>query len=266
MNSWFVRTRATMLAIVPALALLPGCLNDDDSSPEDETLDEAQNSVAAELAENALELDQSVAISVPVWMEEGFGPVALREETVTWDPEQQEWQVYFTEDYEDGLASGHIEVTQTMQFLDDGVPVQFPSAGQADEVRVTIVGSNVGTYSPGEAYYVNFDLDLDRSIVATRDVAGTIHWTGAGELGGATEYHVGDRIFPRQTTLTWSSDLSWPAGSTCAAGTLVGTNGRADLSATFDGAGNISWQVTHDGQVIRSGSESYECSVPPPAN
>jgi hypothetical protein len=265
MKTWFARPRASALAILPALALFPGCLSDDDSAPEDETLDDAQNAVAAELGESVIELDGNLVAAVPIWFAEGFGAPALREESVIWDPEQQQWQVSFSEDYEDDLASGHIAVTQRVQFLAGGTPVQYPVAGEADEVRVDIEGTNVGTYSPGEAYYVNFDLDLARSIVAVRNGDGSLGWTGSGELGGATEYHVGDRIYPRQSALTWSSDLSWDAGSTCAAGTLSGTNGRADLAATFDGAGHVEWQVVRNGDVLRTGSTDYECSGPPPA-
>jgi hypothetical protein len=253
------RPLAAVVVLAIPIAFLPGCLNDDD--PGDSTVEEAEDAVAAQLGENIVELDQMLAEQMPAVMAGEVGP-SLREESVTWDPVAQEWHISFSEDYDDSEASGHIEITQRIQLLSDGVPVQYPAEG-ADEAHVVIEGSNEGNYHPGGDYEVDFDLALERSIVAVRSEDGSFSWDGEGTFSGATTYHVGDRDYPRQATVTWSSDLTWAAGSTCAAGTLSGTNGPATVTATFDGAGGVSWQVVRGGAVLGSGADEYACTESP---
>ena len=86
--------------------------------------------------------------------------------------------------------------------------------------------------------------------------------SGNGTLGGSTIYHIGEHNYPRQILLTWGCDLTFAPQSTCAAGTIDGSNDRCDFHATLDGAGNVAWEVTRNGNVVRSGNDHYECTPP----
>ena len=87
--------------------------------------------------------------------------------------------------------------------------------------------------------------------------------SGSGTAGGPMTIHVGNNSYPRTTTLNWQSDLTFAAGSSCAAGTISGSNGRCDFLATFDGAGTVTWSVTRNGSVVRSGVDTHQCSDTP---
>jgi hypothetical protein len=251
---------AALLLAVPALALFPGCLNDDDS-PGDGTLDEAENETAASLAEMGIALEQLIAESVPQLFAEGFGTALRDEAVVEWSDETDEWVVTFSESYEDEEATGEVHITQHVQFRADGVPVQYPDEN-TDEVQVDVEGSNAGNYHPTDRWNVDFDVDVARAANAARETDGSILITGEGTAAGAALYHVGGRSYPRQTSFSWSGDLAYAPGNPCVAGAVAGTNGRLDLEAAFDGAGTVSWEVTREGQVVRTGSEEYVCTGP----
>jgi hypothetical protein len=264
MQTRFLGARAVaVLFFAPLLAFLPGCLNDE-SSPEEDTLNEAENGVSASLSETALELDQALLASVPAWMTDGVEAPGLRDGTTAYDEESQSWVITFSEDYAEDDATGHLESTHRIQFLESGAPVQFPSEN-TNQLDVTVEGTNAGNYHPDDRWNVDYDLDFQRQLTAVRNEDGSLSIDGAGSIGGATTYHVGNRIFPRQTTLEWSSALSFAAQSTCPAGTIDGSNGRCDFHASFDGAGTVTWSVTRNGSIVRSGTDLHECALPPPA-
>ena len=262
MKTWSLgRRAAAILLFTPALAFLPGCLGDDES-PDAATLNEAENNVSAGAAELALQLDSSLIASIPTWMSQGVEPPPspLRDGTTSYDEQSQTWVITFSEDYTNEEATGHLESTHRVQFLEDGTPVQFPN-DHTNELRVNVEGTNVGNFHPTDAYDVDFDFTLQRAVVVVRDANGLLV-SGDGTLGGGTIYHIGNRNYPRQTTLTWGCDLSFAPLSTCAAGTIDGSNGRCTFSATLDGVGNVVWQVTSNGNVVRSGNDHYECTPP----
>lgn len=256
------RCALAVLFLTPTLALLPGCLNDDDS-PDEATLNEAENGLSAGLSELALQLDESLIEAAPTWMTEGVG-TSLRDGTTSYDEAEQTWIITFSEDYEEDEATGHLETTHRIQFLEDGAPVQFPDEN-TDQLNVVVEGSNAGNYHPTEHYNADFDFDLQRQLSVVRNSDASLDLEGEGEIEGSALYHVGERTYPREATLEWSSELSFAAQSTCAAGTIDGSNERCDFHASFDGAGTVTWSVTRNGSVVRSGTDHHECQTPPPA-
>jgi hypothetical protein len=135
--------RGGRLPFTPALAFLPGCLGED-SSPDEATLNEAENGVSAAASELALQTDQSLIASIPGWMSNGVAP--FRDGTTAYDSTSQTWVITFSEDYTTAQATGHLESTHRVQFLKDGTPVQFDDG--TNQMQVTVEATNVGTITP----------------------------------------------------------------------------------------------------------------------
>ncbi|MFN8178095.1 MAG: hypothetical protein U0167_09205 [bacterium] len=252
------RRGAALFLFLPALALFPGCFGDSTTQPEADALSEAENGAAADVSAMAIQLDASTLQSVPGWMSQGVG-TGLRSPSSTWSEPTQEWVVTASEDYSGTEATGHIETTHRIQFLHDGTPMQYPNE-TTNQMHVAVTASNVGSYHPTDRYSVDYDVTLTRELSCARSAEGVISLNGDGTAGGPLTYHVGNHDYPRQTTLDWSSALTFAAGSTCPAGTITGSNGRCDFQATFDGAGTVSWTVTRNSSVVRSGNEHRECT------
>ena len=255
-----LRSAAAMLLALPVLAFLPGCLGNDDSSPEDGTLNEAQDEVADGITEMAMQLDQQIAETIPSLFANGVS--SPTRETVEWSSTTETWIITVSEIYEDDRANGQVDVTETVQFLQNGVPVQYPDE-LTTAVHVTVLGTNAGNVHPAAAGWdADFAFTVDRTWSVARNPAGDIDIDGNGSVGGSTTYHVGTHDFPRTTSLEWVTNLAYIVGNPCVTGTIVGSTATHNFTASFNGAGVASWEVVRDGNVVRTGSLTYTCAGP----
>src|SRR5262245_18431820 len=103
------RRAAAIFLFTPALAFLPGCLGDD-NSPDESTVNEAENSVSAGAAAEALQLDASLIASIPNWINNGVQapPSPRRAGTTSSDEQSQTWVITFSEDYSSDPSTGHL--------------------------------------------------------------------------------------------------------------------------------------------------------------
>lgn len=251
---------AATAAAASVLAFLPGCFGEDDS-PDDATLTDAQDEVAGAVTDMAMTLDREIAEALPALLSDGVEAPPTRDQTVSWSEGSALWTITVTETYEEEFVTGTVAVTQTVQFVNDEVPVQYPDAG-TNAVYVTVLGTNQGNFDPAGAWDADFAYTVDRTWSATRDELGNLDIDGEGSVGGTTTYHIGTNDHARSTVLEWTSDLGYAAGNPCVTGTVVGATTRHNFTASFDGAGEASWEIVRDGVVVVTGGMAYLCSGP----
>lgn len=256
----FVRRTVAVGTAALGLAFLPGCFGDDES-PDDATLTEAQDDVAGAVTDMAMTLDREIAEALPALFTDGVEAPPTRDQSVAWSEADAAWTITITETYEEDHVSGSVAVTQTVQFVEDGVPVQYPDAA-TDAVYVTVLGTNSGNFDPPGAWDADFTFTVDRTWAAQRDELGNLEIDGSGSVGGVTTYHLGANDHVRNTVLEWVTDLGYTAGNPCVSGTVVGSTTRHSFTAAFDGAGEASWEIVRDGVVVVTGNMTYTCAGP----
>lgn len=253
------RNAAGILVLAGSLAL-PGCFGDDNSG-NDAAFADAQDDVAAATTGMAMQLDQEIAQAIPALLADGVSS-PLRDQSVAWSDSEEVWTITVIETYSEPRVDGEVSVTQVVQFLENGVPVQYPDES-TDEVRVTVQGTNEGNLHPLAATWnADFAFTVDRTWSAVRLSNGDIELDGSGTVGGSTQYHVGGDEYGRTTSLDWVTDAGYTAGNPCVHGTVVGSTARHHFTASFDGSGTASWEIVRDGTVVRTGSLTYTCTGP----
>lgn len=247
-----------------SLAFLGGCFLDgsssDDSSAEvAEILDEITDGVASS-ASQSLEEDLGNFIR---WVDGGVHPAPAREQTITWDAENGSWVLVGNTAYEDTDANGTITYEIHVRFSDAGTAQEQPN-DLTDRVDVSRSAHNAGNYHPADR---GFDIDYEwqeqsELLVLRNEETDFLTITGGGTLEGNTQAHRGARTYSHEQHATWEFELGWQRETTtCPTGSLAGTfNDAFEFTASHDGTGTVSWEIRRDDSLVRSGTDTVQCT------
>ncbi len=124
--------------------------------------------MAGAVTDMAMTLDREIAEALPALFTDGVEAPPTRDQSVAWSEADAVWTITITETYEEDHVSGNVAVTQTVQFVEDGVPVQYPDAA-TDAVYVTVLGTNAGNFDPPGDWDEDLSFTVDRTWTAQRD-------------------------------------------------------------------------------------------------
>lgn len=250
------------LTIACCVTGISGCTEGEGVSDEEaEILLASESTILDGVVSSGVDLVAGVLNSFPEWSSGEFMTAPDRE-SISWNAEEQAWIISSIEEYGDENVNGVADFRVWIQFRIDGMPIHEPSdAVQQMEVRLD--GTNLGRYEE-ERYTTTYDWTVAFHLIADRAGSGK-HFTGGGHLQGFAETASGDRSYTRPQDFTWNFDLSGPAGSSCATGTLTGVMDLMTMSANFLDEGQVSWTLTRDGTVVETGETEYGCGEFDPA-
>lgn len=250
------------IAIAFSVTGICGCMEGEGVSDEEaEILLESESTITEGVVSSGVDLVAGVLNSFPEWSSGEFMTAPDRE-SVSWNAEEQAWIVSSIEEYGDEHVNGVADFRVWIQFRIDGMPIHEPTdAVQQMEVRLD--GTNLGRCED-ELSTTTYDWTVDFHLIADRAGSGK-HFTGGGHLQGFAETASGDRSYTRPQDFTWTFDLSAPASSSCATGTLNGVMDSQTMAANFLDEGQVSWSLSKDGVVVRTGEAEYGCGEFDPA-
>jgi hypothetical protein len=245
-----------VLTLASAVTGFSGCMEGEGVSDEDaELLLESESTIVEGVVSSGVDLVAGVLNSFPEWSSGQF-LTAPERESVSWNAAEQAWIISSIEEYGDEHVNGVADFTVWIQFRVDGMPVHEPD-NSVQEMEVRLDGTNLGRYE-NERYTTTYDWTVNFRLIAN-GTGETKKFTGAGQLQGYAETESGDRSFTRPQDFTWDFDLSSPGASSCATGTLNGVMGLMTMTADFLEEGQVSWSLSTDGAVVRSGEAEYGC-------
>lgn len=252
-----MRNLKISMVLVLALGLiggLTGCGSDEDPvAPQNETL-ALDSQMAEEFTLQALDVVSNIVGEIPDIASGDFGGwvasksdfVKANSDSVTWDPVQSAWVFSYQGPLFELEAPSYwnISLDLWVQYRDAMGPVPSPASATSMEVRY---GTGMDLHAVDGNQVSDLTYEMNTNLTASYlGEGGAYAVVGYGDTMVEVNEVGGDVEQSGSFAMNWTMDVA-VSDAGCPSGTATVSTQEWQLAATYDGQGNVNWELNGPG-------------------
>jgi hypothetical protein len=263
-----LKTLLALLMVGGLIGGLMGCGSDENpATPQGDTLT-LDSTTAEDFTLQALDVVNNMINEIPdfaagefdSWAQSKADFAKVNTDTVTWDPAQNAWVFTYEGPLFEMEPPNHWDVSLDLwvQYRNATGPLQSPLGATAMEVRYG-TGMDMHMVEGQESADLDYDMNT-HMVVSYLGEGGAYAVVGSGDTVMDVAQVSPEGSQSGRFSMDWTMDVS-VSDYGCASGTATVNAQGWQLAATYDGQGNVNWQLNGPNYQA-TGTDVMDCSQP----